>query len=190
MKHRRLKMVELFLREKEIRLERIKEEIGWLGFGGGTHLLCLVDLVLGIFCCPKLILLRRTSDRNPLPTRTTNLSPSLNSLSRSIETLLSTPSPASTTHSHSHNRLKTSENEDSDREELGVWNHSRTSFVNWVAGKQSSTIGGVPPSNSASTGGTVKEEGDEIGSKGDAKVIVLSFASSLHFSIVSLQVTD
>ncbi|GAA5876383.1 hypothetical protein JCM16303_003514 [Sporobolomyces ruberrimus] len=149
-KHRRLKMVELFLREKEIRLERIKEEIGWLGFGG---------------------------DRNPLPTRTTNLSPSLNSLSRSIETLLSTPSPASTTHSHSHNRLKTSENEDSDREELGVWNHSRTSFVNWVAGKQSSTIGGVPPSNSASTGGTVKEEGDEIGSKGDAKALLSRMSS-------------
>jgi len=34
-KQRRLKVVELFLREKEIRLERIREEIGWLGFGGG-----------------------------------------------------------------------------------------------------------------------------------------------------------
>jgi hypothetical protein len=35
---RRLKAVELFMREKEARLERIKEEIGWLGFGGGELL--------------------------------------------------------------------------------------------------------------------------------------------------------
>ncbi|GAA5915949.1 MIND complex subunit MTW1 [Sporobolomyces salmoneus] len=154
LKQRRLKVVELFLREKEMRLERIKEEIGWLGFGG---------------------------ERNPLHQRTTNLSPSLVSLSQSIETLLSTPSPAATTQSSiKATRSRTRPGNDPEAgedEELGVWNQSRTNFINWVAGKQSSTIGGINLKDTSGTGtgkGKSKEgeqeEGEEIGSKGDAKV--------------------
>ncbi|GAA5999790.1 hypothetical protein JCM5350_007441 [Sporobolomyces pararoseus] len=151
-KQRQLKVVELFLREKEIRLERIKEEIGWLGFGG---------------------------ERNPLPQRTTNLSPALALLSKSIETLLATPAPASTTRntsSNSRGRSKPgSDNDGSERDELGVWNQSRTSFINWVAGKQSSTMGGLSPTKyglSGSGAGEAVGEGETIGTKGDAKSLL------------------
>ncbi|GAA5844182.1 hypothetical protein JCM3766R1_003283 [Sporobolomyces carnicolor] len=147
-KQRQLKVVELFLREKELRLERIKEEIGWLGFGG---------------------------ERNPLPQRTTNLTPALASLTKSIETLLSTPAPSTTTQSQLksiRNRSRpTSELDANEDEELGVWNQSRTSFVNWVAGKQSSTIGALQVKD-VSGKGSGPEEGGEIGSKGDAKALL------------------
>ncbi|GAA5958816.1 hypothetical protein JCM3765_006047 [Sporobolomyces pararoseus] len=154
-KQRQLKVVELFLREKEIRLERIKEEIGWLGFGG---------------------------ERTPLPQRTTNLSPSLASLSKSIESLLATPAPASTTRTTSSNTRSRSrpgsDNDVSEGDELGVWNQSRTSFINWVAGKQSSTIGSLGPVKGGSIRGNATEaggEGEAIGTKGDAKSLLNRF---------------
>ncbi|GAA6025849.1 hypothetical protein JCM11491_003242 [Sporobolomyces phaffii] len=172
---RRLKAVELFLREKHARLERVKEQIGWLGFGG---------------------------ERTPLPQRTGNLSPSFARLTKSIQLLLDTPSPASTTVSssrrrrHHHDkpnrkpvgsRRRTrngpddddddDEDEDADDEDLGVWNHGRTSFVNWVAGRQSSTIGGIAATTTTTTGpsSTVARgahEGAEVGTKRDAKALL------------------
>ena len=125
------------------------------------------------------------SERNPLPQRTTNLSPALASLTKSIETLLSTPAPSTTTQSQLksiRNRSRpTSDLDANEDEELGVWNQSRTSFVNWVAGKQSSTIGALQIKD-VSGKGSGPEEGEEIGSKGDAKVSLFFHLGTLGAS--------
>ncbi|GAA5823576.1 hypothetical protein JCM5353_006310 [Sporobolomyces roseus] len=145
-KSRRLKVVELFLNEKEKRLSKVKEEIGWLS----------------------------QTERNSLSTKSANLSALLETLSKSLETLLKTPSPSTA--------YRPARNGEEGRDSLGVWNDSRSSFINWVAGRQASTAGisGVTRKGVDNRGGI--EEGESVGTKVDAKVSEEFFVPSLFSS--------
>ncbi|GAA5929244.1 MIND complex subunit MTW1 [Sporobolomyces koalae] len=154
-KQRQLKAVELFLREKELKLDSVKEEIGWLGFGG---------------------------ERNPLDQRSSTLAPALTALSAALETFLATPSPSLLPASSSSKRqrspfqIESGSDDDDAREAVGAWNASRTSFVNWVASKQSvstgieATTSTAAPGKSQSNRRIASEAEERVGSKQDAKV--------------------
>jgi len=166
-KSRRLKVVELFLNEKEKRLSTIKEEIGWLSQTGTQSLSRSLSFSADVFS---------DVERNSLSTKSANLSTLLDTLAKSLETLLKTPSPST-----SHRPERKGEE---GRESLGVWNDSRSSFINWVAGKQASTAG-VGAVRGGRSGRDVREssgEGEAVGTKGDAKVCFDFFFGRTHRS--------